>query len=175
MASLFEGNSETERQVWMHNQPDYSPENFVYDKYTTPFNSKIGKLRVLVVNDKREIIEPLFDVAAKDSRIEVTWVQSPSGIISQLKSGDSYDAILCDYVMNGGTADMLGIEVYNEKIPVPVVFYSAAGATPDYLMSHNILGRIDVALTSQEARRVFNYLSNLAVWYRNLEETPSHL
>lgn len=162
----FDG-KESERKAWARQQKDFLEENYVDDKYTKPFHPQVNKLRILVVNDKREPLEPLLEAAAKDSRVDVTWAMSPKGIIQKLKSG-FYDVVLCDYVMRGGTADMLGMNVYNEQIPVPVVLYSMAGATPDYLLSHNILGRMEIALTSQDAKRVFNYLSNLTIWHKQV-------
>ena len=171
VASRFSG-KESERRIWARSQPDYLEENYVYDTYTLPFSPQVDKLRVLVINDKREPLEPLLEAAAKDSRVDVTWALSPKSVITKLQSG-FYDVVLCDYVMRGGTADMLGMKVYNEKIAVPVVLYSAAGATPDYLLSHNILGRIDIALTAPDAKRVFNYLSNLKAWHQQLQTVAS--
>lgn len=164
VAARFNG-AESERKAWARTQPDYLEENYVYEKYTKPFNEHVNQLRILVVNDKRQPLEPLLEAAAKDPRVDVTWAMSPKGVIAKLQSG-YYDVVLCDYVMRGGTADLLGMNVYNQKLAVPVVLYSAAGATADYLISHNILGRMDIALTGQEAKSVFNYLSNLTVWYR---------
>ncbi len=156
--------TDTELAEWAHSQPDwYNGKHYIFDgPYMEPFNSNVRSMRVLVINDSQAVLEPLLEAAAKNSRVEIYWEPSVVDVVDRLKQNpNAYDVILTDYCMQDGTAVAFGMQAYAAQIATPIVFYSRAGAKGEWLLQFNIIGRIDMALTDIDGRRVLNYLSNV--------------
>ena len=154
--------TDTELKNWAEQQPDYIPENYVFTPYTEPFNTQIKSLRILMVNDGKEALEPLQEMAEKNSRVEIVWESDPVQALQLLKQNPhAYDVVLTDYCMRNGTACTLGMGTYADKVSTPIILYSRAGATAPWMFQYNIMGRIDIAVTRLDAARVLNYLSNI--------------
>ncbi len=143
---------------WAKAQPDFIEQNYMVTDYYEPFNPSVQQLRVLVINDSQKIIDPLLDFAAHNSRITVEYVDSVAAAFPLLRGRPRYDIVLTDYVTHAGNAQELGMWALKEKIKIPIVFFSNAGGTASWLYSYNLAGSIG---TSQPARMVLNYASNL--------------
>ena len=150
--------TDTELFEWARTQPDWhGGEFYLFDgPYMGTFHPEVKSLRVLVINDSRTVMEPLLEVAAKNSRVEVFYKSSPEGVVDLLQQKpDEYDVILTDYCMHDGTAVALGMQAYSAGVTTPIIFYSRAGATAEWLLQFNIVGRADVAVTSLDARGIY--------------------
>lgn len=158
----LEKKTDAELKEWAHNQPDWKDgRNFIFKTYQRPFNAGVKSLRVLVVNDHQQPLQPLLDVVAEYPGVEIYWESSGKKLAKEL---NDYDVILTDYcLLDGSTAVDLGMSAYEAGVTTPIVFYAGTGATPEWLFQFNLAGRIDMAKTRDAARRVINYLSDLVM------------
>ena len=147
---------------WVHQQPDFFETNYVYKTYSRPFHPSVKKLQVLVVNDDYSTVDLLLRAALNLPGVTVNWVRGAREAILLLEEdAQKFDAILTDYHIDNGRAADLGMYTWKKRLPIPVVFYSLASAQQSWLFKYNIVGRIGVASTPEEAVQVLNYLSNV--------------
>ena len=157
---------------WAESQPDYFEENYLdsegvdaaitdYSQYKEPFNPQVKTLRILVVRDGSNGVRVLKDAAWGNNNIIIDHVDFVSTAMEKLKY-HHYDIVLTDYVLMDGNGFEVSMYVWNKKLNIPVISYSAAPMNPHLLLKYNIVGAIPVATFSDEAEAALNYLSNVA-------------
>lgn len=157
---------------WITQQAEFQAvaSNYLTATYPEPFHPQVSSLRILVVNDLTSVAEPLQEAAkdiSKNGRtvtvdIAPTIDAAQNTLEKAFIARRPYDLVLLDYHGLEGRAADLSMWIYNNSnLSVPVVFYASTGAIPEILFKFNIVGRIAIAPTADEARQVLNYASNI--------------
>lgn len=165
-------NVEGDQIAWIREQEDFKAikDNYLKDSFDGPFHPQVTSMRILAVNDITKEIDPLKDAAREISHngLSVTvdvmpTIDSAKGALEHaVADGRAYDIVLLDYHGLQGQASDLSTWIHrNNKVSVPVIFYSSAGSTPEVLFNFYVTGRISVAATTEEAHQVLNYASNI--------------
>ncbi|MBR4355339.1 MAG: hypothetical protein IKP96_02030 [Elusimicrobiaceae bacterium] len=153
------------QRSWAETQPDYFRENYLDNLiiYTEPWNPVVKSLNILVVNDELKYLSALQEAADESTQVHVAGVRSVKDAIELLKNIPyAFDVILTDMAIGeGDTGEKISMYVWNQRLNIPVIWYSAENLNDAYLLSYNVVGRIGVAGASALADEVFRYLSNI--------------
>lgn len=167
------------RSAWAETQKDYFEENYLRnymdtnEAYNEPWNPAVKSLRILVVNDGYKYLRVLQQGAAENPQVSVAGVASVKMAIEALEvNPHAFDVILTDMAIEDETGDQLSMYVWNQRLNIPVIWYSAEFPSSTYLLSYNIVGRIEVACMPDFADEVFNYLSNIVATGRAFPNAP---
>ncbi|MBO4674813.1 MAG: response regulator, partial [Elusimicrobiaceae bacterium] len=160
-------------QNWANTQPDYFPENYLRDfmdshkSYEESWNSAVKSLRILVVNDQMRNVNYLISAAEENPLVTVKWATSVREALELLeKKPYDYDVVLTDWVMYDEDRSVaeVSMHIYNERLTIPVILYSAANLSPAALLRFNIVGRVEIPtpwIPGLGVEPIFNYLSNI--------------
>lgn len=162
-----------ETENWARTQPAFIEENFVYDKYTEPWNENVTHLRVLMVNDLPHLMTPFQEFAAQDERITLDVAFGGEEAVAKLQQNPGkYDIVMTDYHMPQGLGTIISMYVTERyfmelkaNIPpkeqqynFPVVVLAYANGMPSWWFKYGMCGRIEIGQGPQAA---FNFASNI--------------
>ena len=147
--------------------PTFVKENYIdeswnhdYIDYTVPFHPSVKTLRILVVRDSVSGMKELFDAAKKHPGVTIKWRMDIPSALEKLDK-EQYDVVLADFILGDKTSFEIGMYVWNKKLGIPVICYSAEYIDPEALFRHNIVGQVPVVHEEAWGELLFNYLSNI--------------
>ena len=152
---------------WAESQPDYYEANYpqfdessIVDMYQESFHPQVKSMRILVVRDDFLGVTPLLEAASQYPAIILDHVRSVEHA-QHFLARNHYDIVLTDYVLGEGNGFEVSMHIWNEKMKIPVILYSATPMSPYLLMKYNIVGELDPVTFTDEGKRVLNFLSNI--------------
>lgn len=177
--SRFEYDSQAdpaERMTALHNwvisQPDFAEENYIHPRrgypgwsmayidYAVPFHASVKEMRILIVQDAMPGARELFQVAENHPGVTITWRKNVLSALEELNR-TQYDIVLADFALGNAIGLDVSMYIWNKKLGIPVICYSAETINREILFTYNIVGRIPIALEVEHAEILLNYLSNI--------------
>lgn len=151
---------------WALTQPDYYLGNYLSTGYQQSFHPDIKSLRILVISNDFDATHLIRTAQDSYNNIDIDMYGHINLATKRLESTKTkYDIIVTDFFIPGGEHERgaydVGIYVWNKKLNIPVILLTQAYVGPNQAIMHNIIGQFPYLQTIDDARRLFNYLSNI--------------